>query len=159
MSNKQLTPEIIVRRQQRYAREANLTYQCATCGQVKRVSEFYFDKTKSIGHDRRCKECIRQKRRDYLVNNPEAYRQKLRRQLARQRKSERGIVREAVNTAIRSAVRCGALKKPDYCCLCGKVGPVEAHHVRGWDTVEALFDIRWVCKSCHIKIHHQGLGR
>ena len=159
MSNKQLTPEIIERRRQRYEREANLTYRCPSCGQVKRVSDFYFDKTRSTAHARHCKTCVTTRQREHMASNPEARKRHNARKEARRRTTPNGQVRLAVKAAIRGAVQCGALKKPDYCCLCGQVGPVEAHHIRGWDTVEALFDIRWVCQQCHIKIHHQGLGK
>lgn len=164
MSKQTLTPEITERRRIRYIRESNLTYQCASCGQVKRVSEFYFDKTRSIGHSHSCKECEKSKRREYLANNPDAYeqrqktsqayREKLRRKEARRRKTPQGKQREAVNKAIHGAVVCGALVKPDVCSMCGRTAQLHAHHVRGWATLDALFDIRWVCQRCHIEIHH-----
>jgi hypothetical protein len=76
------------------------------------------------------------------------------RRLARKAAKQDGTERKFVNNAVMFAIKCGALKRPAQCSLCGITGKVEAHHPHGWDSIQHLFlDIQWVCRSCHMQIH------
>lgn len=49
-----------------------------------------------------------------------------------------------------NAIKAGELVRPDSCEKCGKVGKTNAHH----DDYRKMFDVRWLCYSCHGKISH-----
>jgi hypothetical protein len=87
-----------------------------------------------------------------------------RRRALKYRKTSKGIknVRKAVNKSIEKwkekqksrnklfwAIKGGKIEKSLFCCLCGKVKKVEAHH---HDYLKPLA-IHWVCRSCHADIH------
>ena len=38
---------------------------------------------------------------------------------------------------------------PEYCEICLKDGPVEAHH----EDYSKRFDVEWICSDCHYKLH------
>ncbi|TCC01322.1 HNH endonuclease signature motif containing protein [Kribbella soli] len=62
---------------------------------------------------------------------------------------------------MRRALREGLLVRPDACEICGKsTGEngkrLDAHHPNGYGA-HAL-DVRWLCQSCHSRIHKRGLG-
>jgi hypothetical protein len=50
---------------------------------------------------------------------------------------------------LRDAVRVGKIKKQP-CEICGEI-KVEAHH----DNYNKPFDVRWLCKDCHHKLHRK----
>jgi len=49
----------------------------------------------------------------------------------------------------RRAIARGELVRPEKCSICGEKGNVHAHH----DDYDKPLDVRWVCSSCHVRIH------
>lgn len=48
--------------------------KCSKCGEIKPVSEYYIDRSKKISLSSRCKECIREYRKENIVRvNGEIY--------------------------------------------------------------------------------------
>jgi hypothetical protein len=45
----------------------------------------------------------------------------------------------------------GKLVRPDHCDECGRTCKPDAHH----DDYDAKRDVKWLCRSCHMKRHHQ----
>lgn len=51
--------------------------------------------------------------------------------------------------AVREAIRRGELIRPEKCETCFKKGKTHAHH----DDYDNLLDVRFLCPSCHVKVH------
>lgn len=134
---------------------------CRRCGQEKDLSDYYKFKGKyqmADGHLNICKACIKQQRQEHRANNPhvQAY------DRARANKPERVAQRKAwverhrssperrkANTAVCNAVRDGRLLRPGNCSACGKGCTPEGHH----DDYSKPLEVRWLCRSCHCKVH------
>jgi len=129
---------------------------CSKCGEEKSFHEFYKDKSRPDGLRADCKMCFR--KYDHKRGQTE-YRK------SQNRKNERGWYKKnpdkarakkmryperyKARVALRYAVRKGRITRPVVCSVCGKHGPTEGHH----NDYSKPLDIRWVCHSCHRKIH------
>ena len=58
---------------------------------------------------------------------------------------DRSKIWREVNTNIKK----GVIIRPEKCSICSRKGKIEAHH----DDYSKPLDIRWLCKSCHKKLH------
>jgi transposase-like protein len=54
---------------------------------------------------------------------------------------------------VRKALREGTLKRPETCSVCGVSGNIVQHH----PNYARPLHVRWVCQSCHQKIHAGAL--
>lgn len=54
-----------------------------------------------------------------------------------------------VGGIVHRAIRDGKLVRPDYCTCCLKECKPDAHH----EDYDYPFDIIWLCRSCHKKLH------
>lgn len=50
------------------------------------------------------------------------------------------------------AVQRGDMIRPNECSMCGDTGKICGHH----DDYSKPFEVRWVCYSCHGKIHRKA---
>jgi transposase-like protein len=50
---------------------------------------------------------------------------------------------------VRKALKEGTLKRPGVCSVCGASGNIVQHH----PNYARPLHVRWVCQSCHLKIH------
>lgn len=50
---------------------------------------------------------------------------------------------------VRRAVKTGQILRPCNCSKCGRIAKLHAHH----EDYDRPFDIKWLCNSCHRKIH------
>jgi hypothetical protein len=78
------------------------------------------------------KDILKKKYHEYLAANPE---------------------KQEAWTIITNMIRSGELTRPDKCTYCNKTKFVEPHH----DDYSKPREIRWLCLSCHRKIHRNGL--
>ena len=145
-SKKPVSREQEVRRRGRYNDSLNDVAVCSSCGEQKLGKDFYFDKFKTKGRENRCKECLRSKLRTISGKK-------------KVRKKPHSKARVMVRERIRSAIDAGLLVRPTECEQCGRKCKPEAHHpvsVEEITTIHQVFDIVWLCRSCHMKEHkHQ----
>lgn len=127
--------------------------KCVECGQESSV-EFY------PGNKVRCKACIirRQATPRYKERQAKYYRLWYARNGRKRANNYTDIIllwakehpkEVRVRSIIAYAIRRGKLSKPLLCSICGRGGRINAHH----DDYDMPFEIRWVCSSCHKKIH------
>lgn len=144
---------------------------CKKCGQTRSIFEFPLVRAGQVYRRHVCVECqkIRQKewdRRAHLKrrDDPEKYQKRLAEQRVRYRenyqerykaakleynKTRRPGKLNAAHAAVKRAVDSGRLIRPNVCFQCNKETFVEAHH----DDYSRPLDVRWLCRSCHSKIH------
>jgi transposase-like protein len=54
---------------------------------------------------------------------------------------------------VRKAIKEGTIKRPRICSVCGSSGDIVQHH----PNYARPLHVRWVCQSCHQKIHSGAL--
>jgi hypothetical protein len=60
-----------------------------------------------------------------------------------------------VQNRVYHAVKTGKLIRPDACSQCGKRCKPDAHH----QDYSKPLEVTWVCRKCHVDIHHTGRRR
>lgn len=60
-----------------------------------------------------------------------------------------------VQQIVRQAIRSGKLARPAACSQCGAACKPDAHH----SDYSRPLDVTWVCRKCHVDIHHTGKPR
>lgn len=148
---------------------------CKDCGAEKPIMEFYANRKMRDGRGSRCKECTRQRNREYREANPDKVRQwsaakrardpekhrencrrwakknrEKRREMRRQWREENPEKYEA-HLAVNNAILAGRLTRPKECSHCQKEARVEAHH----EDYSKPLNVRWLCSYCH-KAAHRG---
>lgn len=147
--------------------------QCAKCGQLKDLEEFYKDKTHKDGLQSICKNCVKERVSKYRQQNPEkvkrahkkaiqnnplyykGYRRqyflknKRRYQILQKEWKGRNKHKVAAHNKLQQAIANGGISKPDCCKKCGNKGNVEGHHE---DYNKPLL-VDWLCFSCHREKH------
>lgn len=123
---------------------------CTRCHKTKLVSEFY---AKGDTYSSHCKECCREKQRDYNKRNPsynreygQAYRDKVDISL-RPRKYDFDKVK--ARNDISWALRSGKLIRATNCEMCGLDCKTQAHH----DDYTKTLVVKWLCFNCHATLH------
>lgn len=134
------------------------TKTCLICGVSKSLNEFAHDPslrpdgkpTRRDGYHPYCKKCVREKRRKDYEKNPNRFKN------TNKRWSERNKEKSNIYSKIQWARKVGILHKPNRCELCGKepdnIRKIVAHHPNGYDK-KHVFDVQWLCISCHRRIH------
>jgi hypothetical protein len=147
--------------------------QCATCGEVKQLTEFYsWTRTTTNGPKKyvesRCKPCNRLRAITYYRANPNAQREKSRRRMARERLQSPGKARER-QRAWRAANpdRSRAISRrqrgypeptrpePSLCECCGKQNVAKRTLALDHDHITGQFR-GWLCNLCNTAIGKLG---
>lgn len=146
---------------------------CSRCGETLPASRFYPRNDRISGLSSRCKDCIRDGRREIsYYQKPEvraahAVKSRSFKKTERGRAAERKHARafrerypekQAAHRAVAIAIEEGVLIRPDSCQECGEAGrpfadgraSIQAHHRNGY--ANAL-DVVWLCVDCHIAEH------
>lgn len=152
--------------------------KCKICGETKNTEDFYSCNKVS------CKECHKKRTVLWQKNNPQKFKECVTKQIAKRRVSPtyrkkqaeyyrkwykiKGRKRtkrdrELINlwrklnpekcrarSLVYVALKSGKLKKPKHCSNCGLERKLLAHH----DDYEFPLKIRWLCYSCHQKLHN-----
>lgn len=145
--------------------------QCAEC--VAKIKRAHYDKNKEKYQEasRRYREANRERipemNKAYREANREDIAEKAKRYNSRpevrsrlsdkekeRRKNPDYQFKRRARTAVNHAVRDGRLTNPGKCSKCGKEGYSEAHH----EDYSKKLDVVWVCKKCHMEIHHSNEG-
>lgn len=64
-------------------------------------------------------------------------------------------LKHQASSAFTIARSSGVVVAPDRCSECSKVGPVDGHH----DDYAKPLEVRWLCRSCHVRDHAQNTAR
>lgn len=159
-----ITDKTVEKRRRIYDETAHDVFICGTCEEVKEGKDFYFNRKIRNGRDlKRCKVCVRadfktMEKRDRKQErwDPEAFAKRNKAKNEKREKTPEGKRASAARAVVRYAVRAGILHKPDTCSMCGTYCNPEAHHILPAVevTLENVFDVQWVCRDCHMIIHH-----
>lgn len=114
---------------------------CTKCGIEKSSSSFCKDRTRKDGLATQCKDC----RRKYSTSEKGRAAQRK----GSQRKRERFPEKERAHHAVNHAIAAGKIIRPTVCPSCDTETFIESHH----EDYNKPFDIDWVCKECHTKLH------
>ena len=153
---------------------------CATCRELRALSEFYRDRSRRDGLTRECRTCDAARHRRRWRHNRERMRAKARQRYAaniaenrkigaERRRSERGKAinrlavkryqdrnqeKRAAHIAVRSAIRSGILAPAKTCAMTdmgGCSGRVEFHH----PDYSKQLDVIPLCVEHHAAAHHK----
>ena len=130
---------------------------CRTCGEEKDLSAFHKHKQMSDGRLNICKACTCERVRKHRAENDsvreyDRQRAKLPHRQAQLKKLAEGI--KPAHRAVSNAIARGRLIRPDKCSHCQKECKPEAHH----DDYDKFLEVRWLCRSCHCKLHAGSLA-
>ena len=106
--------------------------ECSMCGRMLSFDEFYYRENEKRYYST-CRTCTtKMQRKSYRERllNPEKCKQ-LRTQ-----------------ARLREATRKGKLKR-GVCYFCGSTNNIDGHH----ENYEKPFDVIWLCRNCHAKLH------
>lgn len=131
-------------------------YKCVECGETC-PTEFYGTNKSLCKHCKNKRDNItqRDRRREYQAKYyPKWYAEHGRKRAENYMDiiliwGKNHLKERAISKRIRRLIKVGKLDKPLNCSMCGKAGRINAHH----DDYNIPFEIRWVCSSCHKKIH------
>ena len=135
---------------------------CIACGKTLPVTEFYRHPQMADGHLGKCKECCKRQAlerryaklteiRQYDSQRAKTPKRRADLKLNVRKMRELYPEKNKARAAISRAVRSGKIV-PQPCAMCGAT-KTEAHHT----DYSKPFDVVWVCRSCHFKIHY-GCG-
>lgn len=133
----------------------NTFKECATCGDVKPVSEYGRRKDYKDGIRSECKVCHRKRmnvlQKRWLRNrDPEKVKRQEKQKAERQRK--RNPEKQRARGRLSKAVQAGRIVKPGRCEDCGRTLPQREIHGHHHDYLKP-FDVRWLCARCHADVH------
>lgn len=130
---------------------------CTKCKQVLPIADFGWHKQNNRLQPA-CRRCNNAQARARHALDPERHRAYNREyyrlhkaavyERTRQRLKDKEHVQKAMWTTSNDKRR-GKLTPPDACSICGKRGPIEAHH----DDYSKPREIRWLCRQCHMLLH------
>lgn len=138
------------------------TKTCFVCGKALPIDDFYRHPMMADGHLGKCKECCKKQAHGYRRARLDHWREYDRNRFQtperkaaayettkklRQLYPEKNRARYLVGKALKK----GELQRQP-CAICGAT-KVEAHHR---DYSKPL-DVVWLCRSCHFKIHFDGV--
>jgi ribosomal protein S27AE len=150
-----------------------VTKRCARCGLTKSSSEFHRNSARYDGLSVYCGACMNERTREYAAAHPEKVKEREKRHKTRnpgaaaerQRRHRRLFPAEGTQQSllertlhpdrvrarksVHYALKVGKLTRPDSCESCGRSANLTGHH---HDYSKPL-DVRWLCSSCHKKIH------
>ena len=137
-----------------------MTKICRKCGRNLPLSDYYTHNAMADGHLNICKDCVKNRVRNYRQENlvkireydrlraNEPHRKELQAaNTKRRRKEVEGYQR--CHSAVDRAIRNGQMERLPYCQICGQICKTEAHH----NDYKFPFDVIWLCSSCHSQYH------
>lgn len=89
--------------------------------------------------------------RRWREKHPEKRRQSLKRYYESIKTTRNHKIKTNAREAVIQAVTTGKIMKPNACSQCYTITDVEAHH----DNYDKPLDIKWLCKTCHSKLHRK----
>lgn len=125
---------------------------CTRCGEEKPLDAFGPRRKAPDGREARCRECNRDKQREYRRTAPPerltpkriaARRERVRRWNLENKEKKRA------HKKVEVALENGSLIKPELCSRCARPGRIEAHH---HDYSKPL-EVEWICAKCHRHEH------
>lgn len=118
--------------------------RCIKCGETKSLNEFALDThgRRFDGHDPRCNKCASLIHKKKYKENPTSFK------LSTKRWENSNPEKVKAHRLVGKAVLNKKIKKPLACELCHEQKPLTAHHYLGYSE-EHIFDIQWLCRSCH----------
>ncbi len=121
---------------------------CKNCKENKRhkakgYCEPCYDKLRRRQHRVENKGIVNKQQKEYYIRNKE--------KIVLKRKEDRVLnpMRHRARELIKRAIRSGTVIRMSSCSNCDNKNP-EAHH----DDYTKPFDVRWLCKRCHMQLHH-----
>lgn len=132
---------------------------CNRCFEIKSCAEFYRHSAMSDGLLNKCKQCAksdvsknyRKNRHHYADYEKERFKNPARKAFHAQAQRDHRLnnpEKSRARSAINYHVRSGKIQKLP--CKCGSE-KVQAHH---HDYLKPL-DVKWMCRSCHLKSHNK----
>jgi len=137
--------------------------ECTKCGLTKPLESFGKHAGGKFGRRSICRDCVSIHTRKYLQT--ERGKEVFRRSRDKFCRSEKGRAwrrakaqrhrvqnpgKAKARSVVSQAIESGRLQRPNACEKCGAIGMVEAHHFLGY-AEEHWLDVKWLCKSCHLR--------
>ena len=156
---------------------------CCTCKEIKPITEFYKNKSRSDGRSENCKACQLKAAKKYYLNGGKEKQLQYNRQYKKRdyvkakkkildteyRKTRAGKVtmqkafqkyrktnpdKITARHIVDQAVSDNKFPVPDFCMICHTTEKVEYHHHKGYE-LEDYFAVIPLCHTCHIEIHNE----
>lgn len=104
---------------------------CRRCMEEKEGNDFYSTTKNRDGLSSYCRKCFRSLMMEWRRKYPG---------------------RRTAHILVARALKNGKLKKADKCEICLRLITVVAHH----DDYRKALKVRWLCDSCHLKLHRKN---
>ena len=132
---------------------------CPRCGALKPLDAFQGAKKSADGLQWKCRDCMREIKREWAHTNPEKRRAASRRhyqlekaRVGRRPSKDSSAVKHRVHASVANAIKSGRLFRPPNCSSCGATERrIHAHH----EDYSNRLSVRWLCTVCHA-LAHQG---
>lgn len=122
--------------------------RCSNCNKMKPISEFYRDKSSIDGLTSRCKECDKEKSRQFYKDNPDYFVE-----YKKENRESILLTQRECNFLYGAVGRGGGyLLGTGICVFCGEINPflLELHHPFGRDNPFKIHE----CANCH-RLQHR----
>ena len=138
--------------------------RCCVCGSEKQLDAFNRNSKSRDGRDSRCRDCARERQREYRLKNPNKQREweqrageaaRLKRVERNRRWREENKEKRRAQLKLSKAIERGVITRPDICERChARARRIEGHH---FDYSKPL-EVEWLCTTCH-RLHHGAVRR
>lgn len=134
--------------------------KCNICAINKPEREFYKNHATLDGYARRCKKCESLMKREQRKRNPSTFKQKDRNYYLKNKGRilkkrllwfKENKHKKRAHDAVKNALYTGKIIRLP-CEICGEQR-VDAHH----DNYLKPLDVRWLCKTHHMRLHHEDV--
>lgn len=134
--------------------------KCSSCGHYRDVSLFNKNSSCERGYDFYCKECRKKTTRKYYIKHRDQSLAKSKKYAKdnqdkineAERRRYNPHKQKARNTLVWAVIR-GEMIRADKCSHCGSDTYIVGHHA----DYDKPLDVTWLCRDCHIALHHDYL--